>query len=61
MPLPNIWSISCAQNLKFKSTFVEEVEGLERDVRIVTAACREVLDNPKLAEFLVDIVLAIGT
>ena len=49
------------QNLKFKSTFVEETESLMKDIQIVLSACSEVLDNPKLKEFLVDIVLAFGT
>ncbi len=31
-----------------------------RDVTIVQTACAEVLDNPRLKEFLVDIVLAFG-
>jgi hypothetical protein len=48
------------QNLKFKSTFAEDLEALRRDVQIVHNACTEVLDNPRLREFLVDILLSFG-
>lgn len=57
----NLFCVLPSQSLMFKSTYQEEVDYLMTNIGIVNRACREVLDNPRLKEFLVDIILSFGT
>ena len=47
--------------LKFKATFNEDMTAVLRDIEIVHNASLEVLDNPRLKEFLVEVILPFGT
>lgn len=46
--------------MKLKNTFGEMADLVTRDLGIFAAACSEVLDNPKLVVFLVDVIRPFG-